>query len=54
MKLSSVNIKHRDVSVHLNVDFKAPGTYWIENYLDDERINSIPLNVVQVKGQPVH
>jgi len=54
MKLSTVNIKHRDVSVHLNVDFKAPGTYWIENYLDDERINSIPLNVVQVKGQPVH
>jgi hypothetical protein len=54
MTLGGVNYKHRDVSLHLNVEFKAPGTYWVENYLDDELINSIPLNVVQVKEQPVH
>src|SRR5512143_3855797 len=54
MTLNGVNYKHRDVSLHLNVEFKAPGTYWVENYLDDELINSIPLNVVQVKEQPVH
>jgi len=54
MVLSSVNYRHRDVSVHLNVELKSPGTYWVENYLDDELINSIPLNVVQVKENPVH
>ncbi len=54
MTLNGVNYKHRDVSLHLNVEFKTPGTYWVENYLDDELINSIPLNVVQVKEQPVH
>ncbi len=54
MTLSGVNYKHRDVSLHLNVEFKTPGTYWVENYLDEELINSIPLNVVQVKEQPVH
>jgi hypothetical protein len=54
MKLSGVHFRHRDVSVHLNVDFKAAGTYWIENLLDDELVNSMPLRVVQVKEQPVH
>ena len=54
MSLNGVNYKHRDVSLHLNVEFKTPGTYWVENYLDKELINSIPLNVVQVKEQPVH
>jgi len=54
MTLNGVNYKHRDVSLHLNVEFKTPGTYWVENYLDDELINSIPLNVVQIKEQPVH
>ena len=54
MTLNGVNYKHRDVSLHLNVEFKTAGTYWVENYLDDELINSIPLNVVQVKEQPVH
>jgi hypothetical protein len=52
--LSGVNYRHRDVSVHLNVEFKAPGTYWIENLLDDELMNSLPLKVVQVKEPPVH
>jgi len=54
MTLNGVNYKHRDVSLHLNVEFKTAGTYWVENFLDDELINSIPLNVVQVKEQPVH
>ena len=54
MTLNGVNYKHRDVSLHLTVEFKTPGTYWVENFLDEELINSISLNVVQVKEQPVH
>ncbi|HSB32135.1 MAG TPA: hypothetical protein VLD55_11085, partial [Candidatus Sulfobium mesophilum] len=54
MSLNSVHYRHRDVSLHLNVELKVPGTYWVENYLDDELINSMPLNVVQVKEQAVH
>lgn len=54
MTLGGVNFRHRDVSVHLNVEFKSPGSYWIENYLDGELINSIPLRVIQVKEQSVH
>ncbi len=52
--LNGVNFRHRDVSVHLNIDFKAPGTYWIENLVDGELVNSLPLRVVQAKEQPVH
>ena len=52
--LNGVGFRHRDVSVHLNVEFKAPGTYWVENFLNNELINSIPVKVVQVKEQPVH
>ncbi len=54
MMLNGVNYRHRDVSLHLNVELKSPGTYWVENFLDDEMMNSIPFNVVQVKEQPVH
>ena len=54
IKLNDANFRHRDVSLHLNIDFKAPGTYWIENYLDGELINSLPLKVLQVKEQSVH
>ncbi len=54
MTLNGVNYRHRDVSVHLNVELKSPGTYWVENFLDDEIMNSIPLSVVQVKEKPVH
>ena len=54
IKLNDANFRHRDVSLHLNIDFKVPGTYWIENYLDEELINSLPLKVVQVREQPVH
>jgi hypothetical protein len=54
IKLSGANIKHRDISVHLNLEFKTPGVYWIENYLDGEMINSVPLNIVHVKEGSVH
>ncbi len=54
MKLSDVNFRHRDVSVHLNINFKEPGTYWIENLVDNELIHSMPLRVVQVKEQSMH
>ena len=54
IKLNGVGFRHRDVSVHLNIEFKTPGTYWIENYLDNELVNSIPMKVVQVKEQPTH
>jgi hypothetical protein len=52
--LNGVNFRHRDVAVHLNVDFRGPGTYWIEHFLDSELVNSMPLKVVQVKEPPVH
>lgn len=54
MKLPDPNIRHRDISVHLNIEFATPGSYWIVNYLDNVMINSIPLNVIQLKEQPSH
>jgi len=54
IKLGGVHFRHRDASVHLNIDFKTAGTYWIENYLDNELINSIPLKVIQVREQKTH
>lgn len=54
MKLNDVNFRHRDVSLHLNVELKEPGIYWIENRIDDELIYSMPLKVVQVKEQATH
>ncbi|MDP2157416.1 MAG: hypothetical protein Q8K68_06885 [Nitrospirota bacterium] len=46
--------KHRDVSVHINIEFPAPGTYWIEHSIDGELVSSIPLVVIQVKEQAFH
>jgi hypothetical protein len=46
--------RHRDISVHLNIELKAPGTYWIEHYLDDALISSVPLHVIHVKEQSFH
>lgn len=54
LKLNDLNFRHRDVSIHLNIDFKTPGMYWIENLLDGELVHSMPLKVIQVKEQPVH
>jgi len=54
MGLGNPSIRHRDVSVHLNIEFRTPGTYWIEHYLDGEMVYSMPLNIVQVKEQNIH
>lgn len=54
LKLTSAGSKHRDISIHLNVEFQKPGTYWIENYLDGIIVNSVPLNVLLVKEKSFH
>ncbi len=54
LKLTNAGSKHRDISIHLNVEFKNPGTYWIENYLDGILVNSIPLNVLLIKEKSFH
>ncbi|GAB4411100.1 MAG: hypothetical protein OHK0032_06940 [Thermodesulfovibrionales bacterium] len=54
LRLTDTRYRHRDVSIHLNIEFKEPGTYWIENYLDGILINSVPLNVIQVKEKSFH
>lgn len=54
LKLVDARFKHRDISIHLNIEFKEPGTYWIENYLDGILVNSIPLNVMLVKEKSFH
>jgi hypothetical protein len=52
--ISGTSHRHRDVSLHLNIEFPSPGTYWIEHYLDKELVSSIPLAVIQVKEQAFH
>ncbi len=54
LKLVNARYRHRDVSIHLNIEFKEPGTYWIENYLDGVLINSVPLNVIHIKEKSFH
>lgn len=54
LKLIDARFKHRDISIHLNIEFKEPGTYWIENYLDGILVNSIPLNVMVIKEKSFH
>jgi hypothetical protein len=54
LKLVNARFKHRDISIHLNLEFKEPGTYWIENYLDGILVNSVPLNVLLVKEKSFH
>lgn len=54
LKLGGARYRHRDISIHLNIEFKEPGTYWIENYLDGVLVNSIPLHVVMVKEKSFH
>ncbi|MBI5101997.1 MAG: hypothetical protein HZB33_09220 [Nitrospirae bacterium] len=54
INMTNPGVRHRDISVHLNLEFSGPGVYWIENYLDGEMINSIPMNIVHVKEQNVH
>jgi hypothetical protein len=54
IKLNDVHYRHRDISIHLNIELKVPGNYWIESFLDGELINSIPLKVSHVKERPGH
>ena len=54
LKLANARYKHRDISIHLNLEFKEPGTYWIENYLDGILVNSVPINVILIKEKSFH
>ncbi len=54
LKFANAGYKHRDISIHLNIEFKSPGIYWIENYLDGILVNTVPLNVVLVKEKSFH
>jgi len=54
LKLVNARFKHRDISIHLNLEFREPGTYWIENYLDGILVNSVPLSVMLRKEKSFH
>jgi len=54
LKLANAGYRQRDVSIHLNLEFKEPGTYWIENYLNGMLVNSIPLHVILIKEKSFH
>ncbi|MCL5022113.1 MAG: hypothetical protein M1497_01865 [Nitrospirae bacterium] len=54
LKLSDARYKHRDISIHLNLEFREPGIYWIENYLDGILVNSVSLQVILVKEKSFH
>ncbi len=54
MSLRDTMSKHRDISLHLNIELKTAGTYWIEHYLNDVLISSVPLQVIHVKEQSFH
>ena len=54
LKLGDARYKHRDISIHLNLEFREPGTYWIENYLDGLLVNSVPLHVIRMKEKSFH
>lgn len=41
-----------NVEFFLNVEFDAPGTYWIEVYLEDRLRLSYPLRVAQAQAHP--
>ncbi len=52
--LYSETQRHRDISVRFNTTFPAPGSYWIEMIIDEERVALVPLMVQQVNQQTVH
>jgi len=54
LKLVDARYKHRDISIHLNLELKEPGTYWIENYIDGLLVNSVPLHVILIKEKSFH
>ena len=45
--LYSETQRHRDIAVRFNTTFPAPGTYWVEILLDNERISLVSLSVLQ-------
>jgi hypothetical protein len=49
--LYSETQRHRDIAVRFNTTFPAPGTYWVEILLDNERISLVPLSVQQAGQQ---
>lgn len=49
--LYSETQRHRDIAVRFNTTFSAPGTYWVEILLDNERISLVPLSVQQAGQQ---
>ncbi len=46
--------RHRDISLRFNTTFSAPGTYWIEMLLDNERVCLVPLPLQIVTDKNVH
>lgn len=54
IKIADARHKQRDISIHLNIEFKEPGAYWIENYIEGMLVNSVPLNVILVKEKSFH
>ena len=54
LRLTDARYRHRDISIHLNIEFREQGTYWIENYLDGMLVNSVPLQVILVKEKSFH
>lgn len=54
MTLFSETQRHRDISVRFNTSFAAPGTYWIETRLDDERVGLVPLTLQLITDKNVH
>jgi hypothetical protein len=54
LKLFSETQRHRDISVRFNTTFNAPGTYWVEMLLDDERVNLVPLPLQMITEKNVH
>ena len=49
LKFANAACRQRDVTINLNIEFREPGIYWIENYLDGLMVNSIPLHVMVLK-----
>lgn len=54
IKLYSETQRHRDISIRFNTPFKIPGTYWIETFVDGERVGLTPLSVQQVSKETMH
>lgn len=54
ISLFSETQRHRDISIRFNTTFAAPGTYWVETILDDERVGLMPLRLQLVSEKTVH